>query len=297
MKKIFIALLALTVPLACATVIYVIVYNDAQRLPANNPRSFLAQGAPRHRAVVVCAGDSITHGTVSINYVDILSRRPSLREFAFVNAGINSEVAYNLRLRLDDIIRCDPEVVTILIGTNDANSSLAEGTARRLMREMRLPRKPDSAWFRENLAAVCAKLKAGTRARIALLSLPPIGEEPGSAAYRRAAEYSRIIWEVAAAQKVDYLPLNETMARHLAAHCVTPEVRYEGGTELPMYRALAKHYLLRKSYDEISEGYRFLFLIDLLHLNTRGASVVADLIEEYIQKGIPPNPPEGGFRE
>jgi lysophospholipase L1-like esterase len=284
-KKIIIVLLALAVPIACAAAIYVIIYNDAQRLPDNNPRSFLARGKEtRQHPVLVCAGDSITHGRVSVNYVDILSRRPSLRGYTFINAGINSELAYNLRLRLDEIIRCNPEVITILIGTNDADASLAEGTARRLIREMRLPWKPDSAWFRENLSAVCSKLKAGTRARIALLSLPPIGEEPGSVAYRRAAEYSRIIREVAAAQKVDYLPLNETMARRLEARGVTPELRYEGDTEIPLYRALAKHYLLRKSYDEISEGYRFLFLTDLLHLNTRGSSAVADLIEKYLNR-------------
>ncbi len=288
-KKILIPLLALAVLLAVAAAVYFIIYTQAQRLPVDNPRSFLAQGpSAREGAVVLCAGDSITHGTVSVNYVDILARRPSLREYTFVNAGINSELAYNLRLRLDDIIRCDPDVITILIGSNDANASLAEETSRRYIREMRLPRKPDSAWFRENLAALCAKLKTGTRARVALLSLPPIGEEPGSAAYRRAAEYSRIIREVAASQKVDYLPLNETMARRLEARGVTPELRYEGGTEMPMYRVLATHFLLRKSFDEISEGYGFLFLTDLLHLNTRGASTVADLIEEYItREGAP----------
>lgn len=297
-KNVLIALLVPAVLLASALVIYGIIYRDAQRLPDNNPGSYLARGvASRQRPVVVCAGDSITHGRVSVNYVDILARRPALQGYVFINAGINSELAYNLRLRIDEIIRCDPAVITILIGSNDAEASLTEECARRAISEMNLPRKPDREWFRENLTALCSKLKAGTKARIALLSIPPIGEEPGSDAYRRATEYSRIIRDVAAEQKVDYLPLNETMSRGIEGRGVVPELRYEGYSEMPLYLVLAQHYLLRKSFDEISEGYRFLYLTDLLHLNTRGATAVADLIEEYINEGKPPTPRRGGFRD
>ncbi len=285
-RKILIALLVPGLLIACAVSIYVYVYHDAQRPPDNNPRSYLArETAVQKRPAVVCAGDSITHGRVSVNYVDILSRRPSMKGYAFVNAGINSELAYNLRRRLDEIIRCDPKAITILIGTNDANASLNEKSAQRAISEMNLPRKPDGDWFRENLKSICAILKSLTRARIAVLSIPPIGEEPGSAAYLRAAEYSRIIRDVAAEENVDYLPLNETMSRRIQDRGVAPGLRYEGDTEIPLYRVLAQHYLLRKSFDEIAEGYRFLFLTDLLHLNTRGAEAVADLIEEFIKKG------------
>ncbi len=287
-KKIVIPILVLAALLACFFAVYRVIYADAQRLPDNNPRTFLAQGVQaRQGAVVVCAGDSITHGRVSIDYVDILSRRLSARGFAFVNAGVNSELAWNLGQRLDEIIRCDPDVVTILIGSNDANATLSESAVKRYIREMRLPRKPDSAWFRANLAAICNRLKAGTRARIALLSLPPMGEEPGSDSYRRAAEYSRIIKETATAQKVDYLPLHEEMTRRIEERGKIPDVLYRGDPEFAMYRVLARHYLLRESYDDISESNGFLYLTDLLHLNTRGASAAAGLIQEYVTRTAP----------
>ncbi len=283
--KLLISLLVLAALSAGAAIIYHVVYTGAQRLPDNNPRSFLARGAQaRQGAVVVCAGDSITHGRVSINYVDILSQRLSSRGFTFVNAGINSELAYNLELRMDEIIRCDPDVVTILIGSNDANATLSHSALRRYIQNMRLPRTPDREWFRANLTAICARLKSETHARIALLSLPPMGEEPGSDAYRRAAEYSRIIREIAAAQRVDYLPLNEVMTHGIEARGKIPEILFRGDPELVMYRALARHYLLRESFDDISESNGFLYLTDLLHLNTRGASAVADLIEGYITR-------------
>ena len=187
-------------------------------------------------------------------------------------------------MRLEDIIRCDPDYITILIGTNDANASLSDKTTRRLIRKMNLPRKPDREWFRSNLAALCVKLKAGTHARIALLSLPPIGEDADSVAFRRAAEYSGIIKDVALSQKVDYLPLNEAMTAEIRAHGKKPSLSYKGDTELPLYAALAKHYLLRESYDEISEGNGFLYLIDLLHLNTRGSTMVAGFVTDFITR-------------
>jgi lysophospholipase L1-like esterase len=278
--------MVIAVPLAAAFGIYCTVYADAQRLPSNNPGSFLSRGgAERKGAVVVCAGDSITHGRVSINYVDILSYRLSSRGFTLVNAGINSHLAYNLGLRLDEIIRCRPDVVTILIGTNDANATLSDSALQRYLAEMRLPRKPDSAWFRSNLASICSRLKAGTRARIALLSIPPMGEEPDSDAYLRAIEYSRIIKEVAAEQRVDYLPLSEEMTLRVEARGRKPAVEFRGDPEFAMYGVLARHYLLRQSYDEISESNGFLYLTDLLHLNTRGATLVADLIERYVTSG------------
>jgi len=284
-KKLLISLIVPAVLSASAAIVYLVIYTDAQRLPDNNPRSFRARGAPeRQGAVVVCAGDSITHGRVSINYVDILSQRLSSRGFTFVNAGINSELAWNLGQRLDEIITCGPDVVTVLIGSNDANATLSESAMGRYLDEMRLPRRPDSAWFRANLAAICARLKSKTHARIALLSLPPMGEEPGSEAYRRAAEYSRIIKETAAAQNVDYLPLNESMTRGIEARGKIPGVLYRGDPEFTMYRVLARHYLLRESYDDISARHGFLYLTDLLHLNTRGATLAADLIEGYVTR-------------
>ncbi len=100
--------------------------------PDNSPAAFLESNPDRTgKKVVVCVGDSITHGRVSHNYVDMTAGKLSDRGFIIVNAGVNSELAYNVLSRIDEIIRCKHDYVTILIGTNDANSSLSqENTAR-----------------------------------------------------------------------------------------------------------------------------------------------------------------------
>ena len=66
------------------------VSHAAQKLPENNPARYLekklSSGA---RKVIVCVGDSITHGRVGTNYVDILSERLAPKGFELVKGGTN----------------------------------------------------------------------------------------------------------------------------------------------------------------------------------------------------------------
>ena len=84
--------------------VYKLIEKKVQTLPVNNPVAFLQQGQDAKKKVLVCIGDSITHGTVSVNYVDMLSSRLANRGIVVVNAGVNSELAYNVAQRLDAIV-------------------------------------------------------------------------------------------------------------------------------------------------------------------------------------------------
>jgi hypothetical protein len=54
-----------------------------------------------------------------------------------------------------------------------------------------------------------------------------------------------------------------------------------------MYKAIVRHYLLGQSWNRISEKNGFLFLTDFIHLNAKGATVAADLIDGFIrQRGL-----------
>jgi lysophospholipase L1-like esterase len=256
----------------------------ARRMPAINPGNFNAAQLPvQKRNVAVCVGDSITHGAVSCNYVDILSGRESLRGYAFVNAGINSEFAYNVVQRADGIMACNPAVITILIGTNDAAASLSAGNQKRYTKEMKLPRLPDRGWYRENLRLLIQKLKTGTHARIAVFSLPPIGEARESIAYKRAQEYSKIVEEVALSEKIAYLPLNERMDEIIAKRGMKNTPMYNENMYL-MFKGIVQHYLLGLSYDEIASSNNSMLITDTLHLNCVGAALIADMIEEFVME-------------
>jgi lysophospholipase L1-like esterase len=280
-KKVILALIILVVIIVG---VYVYGYYQAQKMPDNNPNWFLQNRESfSDQKTVVCIGDSITHGRVSANYVDLVAGKLDTKRYVLVNAGINSELAYNVLQRLDEIIKCKPDFVTILIGTNDANGTMSEKNAARAVKDMKLPQKPTPEWYRENLTAIVKKLKAETEAKIALLSLPPIGEEIDSEAYQRTVKFSKIIREVSQAEGVTYLPLNERITKYLKEENQVPALTYEKGWMGVMYKGIFLHFLFGKSFDDLSESNGFLIVTDFLHLNNRGAEMVAELIEGFVR--------------
>ena len=74
-----------------------------------------------NKPVVVCCGDSITHGHIGYDWVSALRKQDNSK--VYINAGINADLTWNLNQRIDDIIKHNPDYITILIGTNDAIGS------------------------------------------------------------------------------------------------------------------------------------------------------------------------------
>jgi lysophospholipase L1-like esterase len=262
-------------------------FYQAMKLPDNTPSKYLRQQTQSDgsKKVVVLMGDSVTHGRIGVNYVDLVEGQLEGDQFEIINAGINSELAWNNLQRVDEIIRCDPDIVTVLIGTNDANATLSTDTMRSLVRRMKLPREPDSGWYRESLISLVKKLKTETNAQIALLSIPTIGEEANHPAFLRSSEYSSIVHDIAEETNVTYLPLHEKMIEFLRDTPRTPTYSYEKSF-IGMLRAILNRYLLRKSWDKIANNSGFSLHVDYVHLNTAGARMIADLIGEFIQSAL-----------
>jgi lysophospholipase L1-like esterase len=286
MKKALIISLAVLIGLVGLSVgVYNYVYGLAQAKPDNDPCAFVTGVKPGFSgSVLVCVGDSITHGRVSSNYVDMLSDDLGKKDFYVVNAGINSELAYNVLMRVEPIIMCDPDYVTVFIGTNDAHGALTTEQGEKEVKEMKLPQMPTEAWYRENLTQLVRKLKTSTHARIALLSIPPIGENPADPAFILSDRYGAIIRDVAKTEQVSYLGLFEAMTAYLAEHPHAAPPYTPGDFERAMYTGIARHFLLGASFGDISRKNGFLLETDYLHLNETGARMVADLIEGFVLK-------------
>jgi len=169
-----------------------------------------------------------------------------------------------------------------LIGTNDANAQINPNNLQRAVRRMKLPRMPSPQWYEENLRQIVGVLKRSTTARIALLSLPPIGEDLDHPGAIGARAFSKIVRTVAEQTDVAYLPLNERMTAYLEANPPRPQVRYSQSRQI-MYASILQHYLLGRSFDRISTGYGFVLHTDFLHLNSTAAGMIADLIEGFIR--------------
>jgi len=247
---------------------------------------------PRPEAVLsgktrlVCAGDSITHGNVSASYVELLARRhPGWQVF---NAGINSDLAETLLRRLDDVVVVNPDLVTVLIGTNDVNATMSRASLLSYRRHGKTAGTPNAGEYCHNLTAIVRRLKTETSARIALLSLPPMSEDLAHEANRRADFYSEIIQEIADAEGVTYLPLRGRMKAELAENPSKPTVKFEETVSTVFFAAVLRH-VLGWDYDRIAARYGHRLLTDPLHLNYRGAALVAEVIEAFVSGKI--NPP------
>lgn len=250
---------------------------------------------PRPEAVfpekprLVCAGDSITHGNVSANYVEILAaNHPDWQVF---NAGINSDLAESLLRRLDDVVAVRPDLVTVLIGTNDVNATMSRASLLSYRRHGKTTGTPDDDQYRQNLTHIVRRLKTETPARIALLSLPPMSEYLAHEANRRADVCSEIIQETAKAEGVTYLPLRERMKAELAANPSKPKVKFEETVSTVFVAALLRH-VFGWDYDRIAARNGHRLLTDTLHLNHRGAALAVEVIESFVSANIenPVNP-------
>jgi acyl-CoA thioesterase-1 len=255
---------------------------SAFKLPENHPGAY-QKSVELKEKIVVCMGDSITHGRVSHNYVDELSTRFADQGFRFVNAGINGQLAYNLVQRVDPIVEIDPDYITILIGTNDVLGTLSQAQADQYISSQSLPQAPDREWYEANLTQLVEGLQSRTKAKIALISLPPVTENPSHRGYTRAAEYSEFVRRLAEQHNLTYLPLNEQLDEKLKEKIHNPPQELDLGT---MTEAIFRHYALVRDWDEVADANDMAFLTDGVHLSKRGASVVTDLIGDFLTRPL-----------
>ena len=171
-----------------------------------------------------------------------------------------------------------------MVGTNDVYAALSTANAHETMEQMDLPERPTREAFRRYLTEICLQLRNATAAPLALLSLPPLGEDPAHRAFQLTADYSRIIQTVAHETGNAYLPIHERMRVYL-------ENQDQPGRSFGAYRdgmglaVKARRFLLRQSFDTISRRNGFSLLTDFFHLNDVGAAMVADAVAEFIVAG------------
>lgn len=231
---------------------------------------------------VACLGDSLTRAQLSVDYLHLLKRRHSPGEVRLARFGANGDFAYNLLRHLDAIAADPPDVITVLIGTNDARASLAGYPVERAMKRKRLPERPSADWFQQCLGSVVERLRTETDATIGLLSLPVLGQQLDGAAARASQAYSRMIAEVAATNKAIYLPLHERQIEELR-QADPPPTPYRELTPAAGLGALVRHAVLRRSLDTISRRRGLVLTTDHIHQNSRGAALIAELIDTCLQ--------------
>jgi lysophospholipase L1-like esterase len=283
------------VAIITAALLYLI--RQMNKLPDNSPERFLEHRKrgriPGDAQVVVFLGASLVQGRVCISFVDLLAQRYRQRGeggaiLSFVNAGINGDTSYHALRRLDPIVACDPDYIVILLGTNDVSSTISRNAWRAYRGEKRLSGPLTLDLYRDNMRAIVRQLKERTQARIALSSLPVMGEDLSTLPNRRVRNFNAVLKELAEQQSVSYIPIYETEAAFLAIQQQReriPGKPYHGNPSESLrlgFLANLNHYLLGRSYDAVSHLNGMALKIDHLHSNSQEAALIADQIEGFL---------------
>jgi acyl-CoA thioesterase I len=256
------------------------VATSAQRTEAaSGIAAFLRTGRPATaKRLVVCAGDSITSGQNSANWVDLLQRRFA-DGYQFVNAGVDGDPAWNVLQRIDDVVRCRPDAVTLQVGGNDVAAASGTWQEKLYWRQQHAPHTPTLGWYTECVDEMLTRLQSQTSARIAVIDIPMIGEDLSSDTNRRVDSYNQALRRVAAAHAATYLPLHDRLAALLPSPHNPPPYRGRFG---PTIRASLSRSILHRSWNQISASNGLIVLIDQVHLNDRAGMITADLVADFI---------------
>jgi acyl-CoA thioesterase-1 len=233
--------------------------------------------------VVVCFGDSLTEGNASFDYVSRLAGRLEPSGHTVLNAGINGQLAWNLRMRVDEITRIDPAYIVLLVGTNDVRAIENEVAASQYVKEQSLPETPSPEFWQDNYRQLLDVLCHETRSRVILVTLPMLGEREGEAVDAYVQRANQLIEQEARTRDLPCVPLYARLTSML-----DPDARARAPTYAAQYsrrlavRAVLLHYLLGMSWDRITGRNGMSLLTDMIHLNETSGEVLVELVEAAI---------------
>ncbi|MDP5120302.1 MAG: GDSL-type esterase/lipase family protein [Spirosomaceae bacterium] len=250
-----------------------VVKHIPETFPITENRAKFQNGKP----IVVCFGDSNTHGNVSYNWVADLEK--NLPDFQLVNAGRNSDLTFTLLHRIEDVIACKPNFINVLIGTNDLNATFAKSSLKRYQKTGRLieGEVPSIVSFKRNYEEIVDRLSGETQAEISLMSLPLMGENLESEENKSVAAYNSIIKEIAEKNGLIYLPLFEQQKAYLEQFPSQTKYKFSSYFYL-LNLSIMKHYWFGKSWDEISRSNKTKLSPDFLHQNSISGKMIAELV-------------------
>ena len=154
--------------------------------------------------VIACIGDSLTHGNLGVCWVDYL--RDEFPQDKFLNEGINGDVVWQVHERLKPILKCRPDSAILMIGSNDAMGSFDVNSGEKYKKNNKLPEIPTFNTYKKLLPELIDRLSEIPK--IALCTLPPIGEYPDSAINQHIGKFN------------DFIKKNRRRKKYLCYRCL-----------------------------------------------------------------------------
>jgi lysophospholipase L1-like esterase len=234
-----------------------------------------------NKKTVVCLGDSNTHGNVSYDWVRDL--KEDLPNYQIFNAGLNSDLSFSLLRRLDDVVDCKPDFVNLLIGTNDVNASYSEKSLERYVSTKKILKSetPSIVAFEENLERIVSVLQKKTNAKIAIMTLPLMGEDLMAETNKMADAYSDVILEVAKKFNLKCLDIRSEQKEFLQKN--PSQTRYKFDQYfLLLNKAVFLYYIFGYTWDRISQLHKTQLSPDFLHQNAVSGKMIKQHVLNWI---------------
>ena len=248
-------------------------------MPSGRPERLRA---PEGGSVLLCLGDSITHGHIGASWVKTLRARFVSQGRLVANGGVNGQQVWNVGQRLDSALTCRPDMAVLLIGSNDVMAAERGDRAVSYVKQNKLPQTPDMPWSIGALRALVPRLRAAVP-RVGLCTLPPLGDDPTHPVCDLVAQYNEVVRELASEHDCVLIDLHAALTPLLSPQG-TP---YEGS---PAYvgsaigKVMLTHYLLGRSWDSIGDAAGYGATVEGIHLRDAAADLVAELIAEFVER-------------
>ena len=278
MPFIFTVLIIAAVVLAAA---FFYVSRIISNLPKGRAEEYLNSKDNSNKKIIACIGDSLTHGNIGQSWVDYL--REEFPNDIFLNEGINGNTVWQVIQRLDPILKCEPDLIILMIGTNDAMGSFDIDSGLRYKKNNNLPEVPSFIKYKEQFFELIEKINF--QSKIAICTLPPVGENKNSEVNQHVKQFNDYIEFIANLKKISLLPVSDSLWSDINVRTYPLKLDYNPKS-IPIMRrifgGIFHHYLLKKSWDDIAKTNGQWILFDQIHLNERGAKIVYQLAKNFI---------------
>ena len=271
--------------ISIAAILFAAIFFYVSSIIATPPKGraieFFESISIKKRRIIACIGDSLTHGNIGVCWVDSL--RKEFPEYRFLNEGINGDVVWQVHQRLEPILACNPEIVIIMIGSNDAMASFNIKSGESYKRNSNLPKVPTFEEYKILLPKLIDRLNSSSK--VAISTLPPIGEYKDSLVNNHINKFNEFIKVTAAEKNIILLPVSDSIWTELDKRTYPLKNDYDPSSIRVVRKILGgifHHYIFKKSWDSISKLKGQWILFDQVHLNERGAAVVFHEVKKYI---------------
>ena len=273
-------LITITVVIIITTV-FLYISKIIASLPDGRAQDCLESSIKRNQRIIACIGDSLTHGNIGQSWVDYL--RKEFPDDIFLNEGINGNTSWQVLQRLDPILTCNPDIIILMIGSNDAMASFDKKSGIRYMRNNKLPEVPTIDKFREHFLELIERMKEVSR--IGLCTIPPVRENKDSMINNHVKIFNDSIKDAANQNKIELLPVCDQIWLDILKRTYPLRSDYNSNA-IPIMRrifgGIFHHYLLKKSWNDIAKAKGQWILFDQIHFNERGAKIVFELVKNFI---------------